>query len=134
MFSYQLPDGRSIDLMGFRLEDTYSGVLEGSRETASQYIREGLPERIAKILPPGNPLVVIAYSKGELPPWLCVDQFESFNGRRTAYPASGSRLYVCWFLEDTLRDLDAEIKLILPKIDWEGLAENFTSDFDPDDF
>jgi hypothetical protein len=104
---------------------TYSGVLEGDRISASLYIRKDLSERAARILPPGHPLAVVEPPKGELPDWFCVAELESPNSVQNTGPDFQSRLYVCWFMENTARSLDEVIEAILPQIDWEGLAEDY---------
>jgi hypothetical protein len=104
---------------------TYSDVLEGDRISASLYIRKDLSERAARILPPGHPLAIVEPPKGELPGWLCIAELESPRGVHNTEPDFNSRLYVCWFLEDTARSLDEVIESILPQIDWEGLAEDY---------
>ena len=125
MGQHRLPNGRDVSLVRFTMRGTYSGVLEGSALTASQVVRESLPERAADLLPPGHPLAIIGPPAGELPPWLCVAQLESGSGVRHTDPDYNSRLYVCWFMDDTTRSLDAILDSILPHLDWEGVAEDY---------
>jgi len=125
MGDYRLPNGRKIGLDRWNMVGTYSGVLEGSKKDASKVIRENMPEMAAKILPPGHPLAVVGPPKGELPRWLCVAELESPDGVHNTGPDFNSRLYVCWFMEDTARSLDEVIESIIPQIDWERLAEDY---------
>ena len=125
MSDYQLPNGRKIYLIRWNMVGTYSGQLEGSKEDVSQYIREELPERAARILQPGHPLAVVEPPKGELPSWFCVAELESTSSVHNTGPDFFSRLYVCWFMGDTARSLDEVIESIIPQIDWEGLAEDY---------
>jgi hypothetical protein len=125
MGDYRLSNGRKIELVRWNMDGTYSGQLEGSKEDASQYIREELPERAARILPPGYPLAVVKPPKGELPRWFCVAELESHGSVHSIEPDFFSRLYVCWFMENTAKSLDEVIESILPQIDWEGLAEDY---------
>jgi hypothetical protein len=125
MGDYYLPNGRKISLVRWNMIGTYSGILEGSKEGASQSIREELPEFAARTLPPGHPLAVIRSPFGELPDWFCVAELESTNSVHNTGPDFFSRLYVCWFMGDTARSLDKVIESILPQIDWEGLAEDY---------
>ena len=125
MGDYRLPNGRKIGLDRWNMVGTYSGVLEGSKKDASKVIRENMPEMAAKILPPGHPLLVVGPPKGELPRWLCVAELESPDGVHNTGPDFNSRLYVCWFMEDTARSLDEVIESIIPQIDWERLAEDY---------
>jgi hypothetical protein len=125
MGDYYLPNGRKISLVRWNMIGTYSGILEGSKEGASQSIREELPELAARTLPPGHPLAVIRSPLGELPDWFCVAELGSTNSVHNSGPDFFSRLYVCWFMGDTARSLDEVIESILPQIDWEGLAEDY---------
>lgn len=125
MWDYHLPNGRKIGLIRWNMVDTYSGVLEGDKENASKYIREDLPERAARIMPPGHPLALIELPTGELPDWLCVAELESPYSVHNAGPDFFSRLFVCWFMDDTSRSLDDVIETIIPQIDWERLAEDY---------
>jgi len=125
MSDFHLPNGRKINLVRWNMIGTYSGNLEGSKEGASQSIREELPELAARTLPPGHPLAVIKSPLGELPDWFCVAELESTNSAHNTGPDFYSRLYVCWFMGDTARSLDKVIESILPQIDWEGLAEDY---------
>jgi hypothetical protein len=125
MGDYCLPNGRIIELVRWNMVGTYSGVLEGDRKSTSPYIREDLNERAARILPPGHPLAVVEPPKGELPRWLCVAEFNSQVSVHKTGQDFFSRLYVCWFMEDTAKSLDGVIKSIIPQIDWENLAEDY---------
>jgi len=125
MSNYHLPNGREIDLVRWNIVGTYSGILEGSKEYASQVVRENLPEMVTQIMPPGHPLAVIGPPIGELPRWLCIAELESLSGVHNTDADFNSRLYVCWFMEDTARRLDEAIESILPLIDWEKLAEDY---------
>ena len=125
MGNYCLPNGRKISLVRWNMIGTYSGILEGSKKGASQYIREELPEKAARTLPPGHPLAIIRSPLGELPDWFCVAELESPNSVHNTGPDFQSRLYVCWFMEDTARSLDEVIESIIPQLDWERLAEDY---------
>lgn len=125
MGNFHLPNGRKIGLVRWNMVGTYSGVLEGDRISASPFIRNNLTEMATRILPPGHPLAVVEPPKGELPQWLCVAELESPNSVHNTGPDFQSRLYVCWFMEDTARSLDGVIESILPQIDWERLAEDY---------
>lgn len=130
MIKYLLPSGRTVTLYGWRVVGTYAGVMEGSKKTASKYIREELPERAERLLPSCRPLAIINASAKELPSWLCVAKFESSDGVNTTNIDFCSRLSICWFTEDIGENLDDIIKPILPQIDWDKFAENY----DPYDF
>jgi hypothetical protein len=125
MGDYQLLNGRKISLVRWNIVGTFSGILEGDRISASSFILKNLAERAARIIPPGKPLAVVEPPKGELPHWLCLAEFESSVGVHTSEPDFNSRLYVCWFMEDTVRNLDEVIESILPQINWESLAEDY---------
>jgi hypothetical protein len=122
---FQLHNGRNINLVRCNMVGTYSGYLEGDRQSTSSFIRKNLAERAARIMPPGKPLAVVEPPKGELPHWLCLAEFESSVGVHTTEPDFNSRLYICWFMEDTVRSLDEVIESILPHVDWERLAEDY---------
>ena len=82
MSDYHLPNGRKIGLVRWNMVGTYSGIVEGSKKDASQYIREELPDMSARILPPGHPLAVIGPPMGELPDWFCVAELR-ISGQRS---------------------------------------------------
>ena len=123
MSEYKLPDGRRIHLVRWSMVGTYSGVLEGSKKTASRHFREDIPAQAARLMPHAGPLAVIGPSNEELPDWFCVAHFSSYSAAHTDDPDSGSSLYVCWFIEDTASSLDDVVTSILSKIDW-NLAED----------
>jgi hypothetical protein len=125
MALYRLPNGREVFLVRLKMVGTYSGFIEGSAETASRHIREHLTERAAEMLAPGRPLAVVEPPKGELPQWMCLAELESRRGVHNTDPDFSSRLYVCWFMTDTARSLDAVIAALLPQVDWEGIAEDY---------
>ncbi|MGH7411709.1 MAG: hypothetical protein ACREJ6_11715, partial [Candidatus Methylomirabilis sp.] len=100
--------------------------LEGSAMTISQVVRESLPERAASVLPPARPLAIVPPPAGELPPWLCVAELESLVGVRDT--DQNSRLYACWFADDTARSIDVMVEAILPHLDWERVAEDYDID------
>ena len=125
MGRHRLQNGREIYLERFSIAGTFAGMLEGSPETASPYILEGLPEHAARILSPANPLVVVPPPRMPLPGWLCVAQFGSHRGARETDPDYSSRLYACWFADDTARSIDLMVKAVLPYLDWERLAEDY---------
>ena len=104
---------------------TYAGVLEGTKKVASQYIREDLPRMVSNIMPPGQPLAIIEPPVDELPDWLCVAKLESYLSVHNNGPDFNSRLYVCWFLEDTTRSLDEIIESVIPQIEWENFSEDY---------
>ena len=124
MFEFQLPDGRAIQLVSLSVEQTYSGVMEGSRETASVYIREDLYRRIARHIPNSKPLLLDDY-RSELPHWLCMGLFKSYSGARNTDIDAASQLWVVWFMEDNIASLEDGIRQILPRIDWKNWAEDY---------
>lgn len=125
MSVYNCINGRNVHLVGFRMLGTYSGMLEGSIEDASKYIRTNLNERVARLLPPNSPLVVVEPPQGELPQWICIGEFESNRGARNSDPDFNSQLNICWLMADTSRSLDEVIASILPYVDWEGNAKDY---------
>jgi hypothetical protein len=125
MASYRLPSGRVVYLVRLKMVGTYSGCLEGTAKTNSERIRERLPERSAKELPPARPLAVVAPPTGELPAWLCVAELESRQGVHHTDPDYSSRLYACWFATDMDRSVNSMIEAILPHLNWEELAEDY---------
>lgn len=122
---HHLPNGREVSLVRWTMIETYSGFLEGTKERASQAIRDRLAERVAALLPPGHPLAVVGPPQGELPQWLCVAEFESPSGVHNTDQDYNSRLFVCWFMADTSSCLDEIVKSILPHVDWGRLAEDY---------
>jgi hypothetical protein len=112
-------------LVRWSMVGTYSGILEGSKGSASRFILDELADRAERVLPPGRPLAVVGPPTGELPEWLCIAQFESYRAVRSADVDFCSRLYVCWFMDNTARPLDEIVEAVLPHVDWERLAEDY---------
>jgi len=125
MGTHRLPNGREVYLVRFKMVGTYSGHFEGSAKTISQYVRETLPERAANVLAPARPLAVVPPPAGELPQWLCVAELESRHGVQHKDPDYNSRLYACWFVEDTARGIDEMVEASLHHLDWEHAAEDY---------
>lgn len=126
MGTHRLPNGRQVHLNRLKLVGTYSGCLEGSAKTISKVIRESLSERVMEVLPPARPLAIVDPPPGELPRWLCVAELESRDGVKHSDPDYNSRLYVCFFTADTTKSVDAMIESILPHVDWEKMAEDYS--------
>ncbi len=116
---------RQISLVRWNMIGTYSGVLEGSKKTASRYFRKNIQQRASRLLDPSRPLAIIDSHEVELPNWFCVAELESSSGVHTNNSDFNSRLYVCWFMDNTDKSLDEIIESIIPQIDWDGLAENY---------
>ena len=125
MGTHRLPNGREIYLVRFNMVGTYSGHLEGSAKTISDYVRKSLPERAARVLAPSRPLAIVPPPAGELPQWLCVAELESRHGVQHTDPDYNSRLYACWFAAGTARSIDEMVEEALPHLDWEGVAEDY---------
>jgi len=125
MAIYHLPNGRLVSLARFKMVGTYTGCLEGSVESISQYLRENLAERAAKELPPAFPLAMIPPPKGKLPRWMCVAELVSREAVQSTDPGYISGLYVCWFVENTSLSIDAMIESTLPHLNWEQTAEDY---------
>ncbi len=125
MNRYHLSTGREAHLTQFALASTYSGMMEGSPETASKYILEQISEHASRMLPPAHPLVIVPSSVIPLPRWMCVASLDSQSGVRQEDPDYHSHLYVCWFTNDTDRSIDAMVDEILPYLDWERNAEDY---------
>ncbi len=125
MKRHRFPNGREVYLSRFAIAPTYAGLLEGSAEAASPNILERLPQQAARMLSPAKPLVIVPPSKMPLPGWLCVAEMDSRRGARQTDPDYSSRLYVCWFADDTDRSIDAMVDSVLPHLDWERDAEDY---------
>lgn len=119
MGQHHLPNGREVYLSRFAMAQTYAGELEGSAETNSPHILERLPEQAAWVLSPAKPLAIVPASKMPLPNWLCVAELESWRGARQTDSDYHSRLYGCWFADDTAQSIDAMVEAVLPHLDWE---------------
>jgi hypothetical protein len=120
-----LPSGREVSLSRFAITLTYAGALEGSPEMVSPHILEHLPVRAARMLSPARPLVIVPPARMPLPKWLCVAELDSCSGARHTDPDYNSRLYVCWFADDTTRSIDAMVEAVLPQLNWEQAAEDY---------
>jgi hypothetical protein len=125
MARYRLLNGREVYLSRFTLAPTYAGLAEGSPEMASPFILERVAQKAALLLPPANPLVVVPPPRMPLPCWLCVAELGSRRGARESDPDYNSRLFVCWFAENTEWSIDALVEAVLPHLDWERVAEDY---------
>ena len=122
---HRLPSGREVYLVRLAIRPTYEGVLEGSAADVSRYILKRLPEIAKMVMPPAKPLAIISSPQFPLPAWLCVAELDSRQGVRQTDPDFNSRLFVCWFLEDTATSIDAMVESILPHLEWDRLAEDY---------
>jgi len=125
MLIYNYPNGHEIFVERVSILRTYSGCLEGTPETNSPYIREGLGKQIARLMPPGEPLLILDEQRVILPDWLWAARFFSRRGVQHNDPDYNSELYVSWFTEKIGKNLTAELRRVLKQIDWESSARDY---------
>jgi len=102
---FTLLNGRKVTLSRLYMREAYSGVIEGTHETASRYILEEISHKVKKIMPPGSPLVLIEENVKALPQLEWIAEFTSYQAVKRDDLDYGSRLYVCWFTEDVYESL-----------------------------
>jgi hypothetical protein len=112
-------------LSRFAIAETYAGQMEGSRASCSPRILQRLPERAARMLQTGAPLVILTPKAMPLPDWFCVAELKSMSTARSDDPVVGSWLCVAWFLDDLTLSVDAMIADIRPQLDWTNQAADF---------
>lgn len=122
---FTMSSGHEVKLSRLYMKETYSGVIEGTPETASRYILEEISHQIKKIMPPGSPLVLIEENVKALPQLEWIAEFTSYQAVERDDLDYGSRLYVCWFTEEVYKSLRETIEGILSNIDWDKSAEDY---------
>jgi hypothetical protein len=123
--TYTLTSGRTVFLSRLLLGSTYAGQLEGTLETASYYIRRSLAERIAEVMQPGKPLVVVGNDTSVLPSFQWIAEFHSQRAVHTDDPDYSSQLFVCWFTDDIPDTLHSAIADVLAAVNWEAQATDY---------
>lgn len=126
MDTYTLQSGREVFASRFCADRTYSGMLEGSPETASPHILSHIRESVPSVLPPGRPLVVVKPDSMPLPPYRLVVELGSWRGAKETDPGFRSPLFVCWFPDNLDPGVDVLIGPVLGSVDWEAQAEDFS--------
>ena len=124
--SYGLRSDRIVELVRLHVDKTYAGLLEGTPAVATPHVLAGAHEDVARLLSPGQPLLIIHDGTTELPSYRLIAEFESHPGVNTTDPDWGSRLFVCWFVDepgDT--SINALVQSVLPSVNWEAHAEDF---------
>jgi hypothetical protein len=123
---YDLESGRKVRLVRLYVDETYAGVIEGTPATATPHVLARIPEHVRRVMPPGQPLLIIRSEPAALPQHRLVAELESRRGVRTSDPDWGSRLFICWFVDDPASEsIDALVQSVLPTIDWEAQADDF---------
>ncbi len=122
---HRLANGREVSLERLVLAPTYAGLLAGSPERATPGILEGAAERAASLLSPADPLTVVFDGRSPLPEWFCVAKLHSRRGALTNDSDYSSRLFVCWFTDNTTQSIDTMIEALLPHLDWENEADDY---------
>jgi hypothetical protein len=114
-----LPDGRSIGIVQYKFKGTYSSFIEGSRESASRYIRENIEEIAEGILSPCKPLRVVWPSEYTLPRWIFVGEFViTVNDTHIQKTDTAvQRIFLCWFTEDIPDDVNNLAESVFPLIE-----------------
>jgi hypothetical protein len=117
------PDGRSIELIQYKFKGTYSSFMEGSRESASRYIRGHIEEIAEQILSPCKPLNVVWPSEYILPRWIFVGEFAITlkDTHVQKVDTAIQPLFLCWFAEDIPADVNNIVKSDIPRLDWEKI-------------
>ena len=121
---FSTSNGRHISVSELHILRTYAGQLEGSYESCSHYIREGLRDQIARHLSYPEALVILDNGEKALPTFQWIAMFES-SPVHTSDPDYSSRLRVCWFTEHMPNDLTETIQATVDKVDYEASAEDY---------
>jgi hypothetical protein len=118
-----VPNGRSIELVQYRFKGTYSSFIEGSRDSASRYIRENIEEIAEGILSPCKPLNVVWPSEYILPRWIFVGEFAiTLKDKHVQKMDTAIQpFFLCWFAEDIPDDVNNIVESDIPRLDWEKI-------------
>jgi hypothetical protein len=115
MQSLELADGRAIELRKLTLSETYAGVLEGTRESASRRMLERLDDDAQS-----RSLQVIG-QRTPLASYRCEAYFMS---------EMSSRLWVTWFADEVPDSIGLLLAPLRDAISWKVHAH----EYDPCDF
>jgi hypothetical protein len=123
MKSLTLADGRTIKLENLSIEGTYSGHMEGSRESISRHIVERLDAESDSVA------MQVIGGAGTLPKYQCTAFFTS-NGISDETGDLSSMLTVVWFTDRVPDSIEQLLDPLRTQIDW----VRYASEFDPYDF
>ncbi len=123
--SITLSSGHAVVLMRLVLNQTYGGLLEGTLETASRYIRRNLQERTRQAFPYVEGVAIVDDGGGTLPHLQWMALFECGKPVRTDHPDYASRLVVCWFTNRLPADMKTMLEHVLAHLEWDALAEDY---------
>jgi hypothetical protein len=117
------PDGRSIELIQYKFKGTYSSFMEGSRESASGYIRENIEDIAEGILSPCKPLNVVWPSEYLLPHWIFVGEFaiKLKDTHDQKVDTAVQPFFLCWFAEEIPDDVNNIVESVIPRTDLEKI-------------
>ena len=122
-----LKDGREVCIKTFSVEGTYSGHLEGTKLSISNYILSALQN---KGLNGSSPVTVIAEKDQILPAWKCsvylISDKNVKQGRQDW--EYRSELILHWFLDDMPNEIDKAVAAALSVVDWDEQAKGFSID------
>ena len=123
---YRLSPDRTVELVRMHVDRTYAGLLEGTRAAATPHVLAATHEDVARLLPPGRPLLIIRDGTSELPPYRLIAELQSRRAVSTTDPDWASRLFICWFVEELEgASIDALVQSVLRSVNWETHAEDF---------
>lgn len=124
-YAVTLASGREVYPTDVRMESTYAGLLEGSREQASAMILKVLPSIAQKALPGRGPIVVVPSETWPLPHFVFFAALLSTKACRTREPDYQSQLVLCWFADRLDRTILWMIANTITDELWESEAEDF---------
>ena len=138
---YQLRSGRLVWLCGLHIQPTYRGQHEGTPETASLFILDGMVAAVRRAMPPGEPLMVIKPDVMPLPKFRIIAELESRTGVVKAAPQTKlfesdeidlpsdpdiqSRLFACWFSDNLDVTVGSLVESAIHDIDWDANAADY---------
>src|SRR5687768_13982792 len=95
-----LRSGRTVRMVRLYVDETYAGLLEGTPLAATPHILACTGDHIRRVLPRGQPLLIMRPETAALPQHRLVAELESRRGVRTSDPDWASKLFICWFVDD----------------------------------
>jgi hypothetical protein len=98
---------------------TYSGLLEGSPESASPRILAALRRRFEGA--PNSGKVLFAPESATLPKWRCIALIERPGG--IGGQGDLSSLEMCWFVEDLETPVEKMVAECLERVSWNEQAQ-----------
>ena len=116
MKEFKTKDGFEVKLESFMIHDTYEGFMMGTKEIASERIKEKLEWKLEEFhLPNIEGTYINIPDIDVLPDWRVIAKLKSFKG---VSEGDYSCLMACWFIDDTSESMDKIVEIETKNIMW----------------